>query len=80
MRSLSVAASCHSFYFVAVQDGLYTYQGSDEPYVSGNNGRVKDNSFDNNVISNTDVATKIGDGDDNSFTSEFERPTYCLLK
>ncbi|CAM9200699.1 unnamed protein product [Ectocarpus fasciculatus] len=49
--------------------GLYTYQGSDDPYVSGNNGRVKDNSFDSNVISNTDVATKIKQGDDNSFTN-----------
>lgn len=58
------------FVFLGVQDGLYTYQGSDEPYVSGNDGRVKDNSFDGNIISNTDVATKIKEGDDNSFTSE----------
>ncbi|CAM9595723.1 unnamed protein product [Ectocarpus sp. 4 AP-2014] len=49
--------------------GLYTYQGSDDPDVSGNDGRVKDNSFDANIISNTDVATKIKEGDDNSFTN-----------
>ncbi|CAB1096849.1 MEP10 [Ectocarpus sp. CCAP 1310/34] len=49
--------------------GLYTYQGSDDPDVSGNDGRVKDNSFDANTISNTDVAMKIKEGDDNSFTN-----------
>ncbi|CAM9604816.1 unnamed protein product [Ectocarpus sp. 12 AP-2014] len=49
--------------------GLYTYQGSDAPDVSGNDGRVKDNSFDANTVSNTDVAMKIKEGDDNSFTN-----------
>jgi len=53
-----------------VQDGLYTYEGSDEPAVSGNDGRPKNNVFDGNTISNTDVGVKIKEGDDNTFTSE----------
>lgn len=51
-------------------DGLYTYMGSDEPYVSGNDGRLKNNLFDGNTISNTEVGVKIKESDDTTFTSE----------
>eukprot|EP00903_Cladosiphon_okamuranus_P016037 g14807.t2 len=48
--------------------GLYTYQGSDVPGVKGNNGRPKNNVFESNIISNTDVGVFIKEGDDNTFT------------
>lgn len=51
-------------------DGLYTYMGSDEPYISGNDGRLKNNVFEGNTISNTDVGIKIKEADDNTFKSE----------
>lgn len=53
--------------------------GSDEPAVSGNNGRPKNNVFDTNVISNTNVGTKIKDGDDNTFTSECQVESPCVV-
>lgn len=56
-------------------DGLYTYEGSDSPDVSGNNGRPKNNVFESNIISNTNVGVKIKDGDDNTFTSESLTPS-----
>eukprot|EP00752_Nemacystus_decipiens_P008459 g7561.t1 len=49
--------------------GLYTYQGSDSPDVSGNDGRPKNNVFDSNTISNTKVGVKIKEGDDNTFSN-----------
>ncbi len=39
--------------------------------MSGNDGRPKNNVFDGNTISNTNVGVKIKEGDDNTFTSEF---------
>lgn len=53
-----------------MSDGLYTYMGSDDAAVSGNNGRPKNNLFESNIISNTDVGVKIKEADDNTFTSE----------
>ncbi|CAN0243860.1 unnamed protein product [Scytosiphon promiscuus] len=43
--------------------GLYTYEGSDEPDVAG--GRPYDNVLSNNVVSNCPVGVKIKEGDDN---------------
>ncbi|CAM9753764.1 unnamed protein product, partial [Hapterophycus canaliculatus] len=51
--------------------GLYTYMGSDEPYVVGSDGRPKNNIFDGNTISNTDIGVEQREGDDNTFKSEF---------
>lgn len=55
---------------IVLSDGLYTYKGSDSPDVSGNNGRPKNNLFESNVISNTDVGVFIKQADDNTFNSE----------
>ncbi|CAN0147569.1 unnamed protein product, partial [Hapterophycus canaliculatus] len=41
--------------------GLYTYEGSDEPDVAG--GRPYDNTLSNNVVSNCPVGVKIKEGD-----------------
>lgn len=46
--------------------GLYTYEGSDEPYVS--DGRPSANVWENNIISNTEIGVKITSGDNNVFT------------
>lgn len=56
-------------------DGFYTYMGSDDPDVPGNDGRPRNNVFDSNTINAVDVATKIKEGDGNVFTSEFN---ICL--
>ncbi|CAN0064999.1 unnamed protein product [Pylaiella littoralis] len=48
---------------------FYTYQGSDSPDVSGNDGRPKNNLFNMNTVTDTDVGTLIKNADDNSFTN-----------
>lgn len=59
-------------------DGLYTYMGSDEPDVSDNDGRIKNNVYDGNTISNTNIGVKIKEADNNSFTSEAYKTQGCV--
>lgn len=56
------------FMFLGFSAGFYTYEGSDEPWVS--NGRMTENTFHNNVVSSTEVGVDMGEGDDNVFTGE----------
>ena len=48
--------------------GIHTYEGRDEPWAS--DGRPSENTFDNNIISNTEVGVNLRHGDSNVFTSE----------
>ena len=54
---------------VVLADGLYTYQGSDAPDASSD-GRLGDNSFYSNTISNTETGMKIAEADDTVITGE----------
>lgn len=56
------------FMFYGASAGFYTYEGSDEPWVS--NGRMTENVFHNNVVTSTEVGVDMGEGDDNIFTGE----------
>lgn len=46
-------------------DGLYTYEGSDEPDVS--DGRPSGNILTSNLVEDCPIGVKIKEGDDNSF-------------
>ncbi|CBN77785.1 Mannuronan C-5-epimerase N-terminal fragment [Ectocarpus siliculosus] len=48
--------------------GLYTYQGSDEPTDGVSDGRPSDNLFENNRILNVTKGVKIKEGDDTVIT------------
>lgn len=66
-----------------VPDGLYTYMGSDEPDVPGNDGRPNNNVFDSNTIADAEVGVRIKEGDSNTFTSEIattDRRTDCTSR
>ena len=56
-------------------DGLYTYRGSDEPEVSSD-GRPGENSFYDNIISNTETGVKIKEGDNTIITGKTESKSY----
>ena len=55
-------------------DGLYTYQGSDEPEASSN-ARPSENNFYDNTISNTETGVKIKKADNTIITGEM-KPVY----
>ena len=66
-----------AFLSIATDDRWSVHlHGSDDPDVSGNDGRPKNNVFEGNTVSNTDVGTKIKEGDDNTFTGEFRTPRW----
>ena len=50
-------------------DGLYTYQGSDDPEASSD-GRPGENSFYDNTISNTETGVKIKEADNTVITGK----------
>lgn len=54
-----------------MSDGLYTYMGSDDPDVPGNNGSPNGNVFSGNLISAVDIGVHIKEAEDNTFSSEF---------
>ncbi|CAM9851371.1 unnamed protein product [Ascophyllum nodosum] len=57
--------------------GLYTYQGSDAPDASSD-GRLGDNSFYSNTISNTETGMKIAEADDTVITGNTFTGTSLL--
>ena len=57
--------------------GIHTYEGSDEPWAS--DGRPSENTFDNNIISNTEVGVNLRQGDSNVFTSERRKSQSSTL-